>query len=249
MPASLSVCIVQPPMAATIAENLPRLCAALVEAAADGADLVLFPECATTGFHRGLPGQCKPRMLTEAVQTLQRLCDQHAVAAVVGSPWPHDGGILNAAVVLRPGQIPLIAPKVGLTDSERRFFSVGPRASSWRLGGFRLATVLCREVADVDVLATHYAGQVDALLWPGYIAWSGGALDAGALARRLAVPILQCNWPESLNAPGAHVMGRSRLIGADGEVVATGPDGVGRAMWVLREVSVSALTDSRVQQA
>lgn len=238
---SLSVCIVQLPMAATVAENLPRIIEAITDAASEGADLVVFPECATTGFHRGLRSQCAGHILTDAVSTLRRLCEQHCIATVVGSPWRHGGGVLNAAIVLRPGCVPIVAPKVGLTDSERRFFSPAPRAPAWRLRGWRLATVLCREVADIGPLEAAYAGQVDALLWPGYIAWEGGELDnmASMLARRLGVPILQCNWPESLNAPGEHRMGQSQRIGADGRILAAGPAGVGRVTWTLRRDSLS----------
>lgn len=236
----LPLAVVQPVMKATIAENLPGLLAEIIAAAREGARLVLLPECATTGFHRGLPGQCRGHSLTDAAGVLRRASDQLGVAVVVGSPWPHDGGILNAAVVLRPGCVPLVAPKVGLTDSERQFFTVAPRGEPWTFGGWRLATVLCREVEDLEALAEAYAGRVDALLWPGYVAWDGEGPDGGGLevaasrlAARLGVPILQCNWPDALNVPGQHLMGRSQWIGADGQLRAEGPSGAGRVLWRL----------------
>ncbi len=241
MPPPLTVAIIQPRMRATVAENLPGIVAEVTEAAAAGAGLIVLPECATTGFHRGLPDQCVGHALTDAAAVLRRLCDQLGVAAVVGSPWRHDGGVLNAALVLRPGCVPLVAPKEGLTDSERRFFTPAPRAAPWTFRGWRLATALCREVADIDALLAAYAGRIDALIWPGYIAWDSGELDddAARLARSLRVEVVQCNWPESLNAPGAHRMGRSRWIGSDGRIRAEGPPGVGRVCWTLGEDSLS----------
>jgi omega-amidase len=231
----LPVCIVQPTMRATIADNLPRLAEAIVGAAEQGAALVVFPECATTGFHRDIQRAAHRPALLDAVQTLQRLCDQHGIAAVVGSAWPHEHGMLNAALVLRPGQAMCIAPKVGLTQSERRFFSPAPRALPWMLGGWRLASVLCREVEDIDAVVDAYLGRVDALIWPGYMAWTDddGPGAVGELAKRLGVPILQCNWPGSLNAPGQHSMGRSHWISAGGDIVELAPDGPGRVFWTL----------------
>ena len=231
----LSVAITQPAMRASIAENLPRLCDWVSTAAASGSSLVVFPECATTGLHRHLAAACQPLAIIEAMQTLDRLCQQHRIGVVVGSPWRHDGVMLNAAIVLRPGCPPLIAPKVGLTPSELRFFSPGLRTPPWRLGPWRLATILCREVEDIDALVAAYAGRVDALIWPGYMAWSGDndTDDSVALALRLGVPVLQCNWPGSLNAPGQHRMGESRFTLADGTTAAVGPSGVGQVCWQL----------------
>ena len=125
--------------------------------------------------------------------------------------------------------------QVGLTPSELRFFSPGLRTPPWRLGPWRLATILCREVEDIDALVAAYAGRVDALIWPGYMAWSGDndTDDSVALALRLGVPVLQCNWPGSLNAPGQHRMGESRFTLADGTTAAVGPSGVGQVCWQL----------------
>ncbi|MFT5684319.1 MAG: putative amidohydrolase [Myxococcota bacterium] len=81
---------------------LPVAVAEITATARDGAALVLLPECATTGFHRGLPAQCSSRGLTDAASVLRRVSDQLGVAVVVGSPWPHDGGFLNAVLVIRP---------------------------------------------------------------------------------------------------------------------------------------------------
>lgn len=218
--------------------NHAELRAGISAAAAAGASLVVFPECATTGFHRRLREVYDATAVGAIIDDLQARCEASGVAAVVGTPWPGpDGSVYNAALVLRPGMPRLVAPKVGLTPSEQRFFTPGRRAPVWEWDGWRLATLLCREVEDLDALQAAYAGKVDLLLWPGYIAWQdGGTYRAAAsrLAATVGAHVAQCCWPGALNDPDQRGMGGSLLIDPRGVVRATAPsDRPARACWSL----------------
>ena len=124
----LRIAVSQLQMSDTIEENHRSIRAALEEAVIRGASLVLFPECAITGFHRGLAQLYSPPALQTVVADLQQRVDEHGCAVVVGSPWPgQDEQRLNAALIIRPGVSMVVAPKVGLTASEAQFFSAGER--------------------------------------------------------------------------------------------------------------------------
>src|SRR6185437_778472 len=55
-PAKLQVAAVQMKFRSTIHENVQRIVEAIHSAARDGADVILFPECAITGYHRKFKG-------------------------------------------------------------------------------------------------------------------------------------------------------------------------------------------------
>ena len=66
-PKRLRVAAVQMIFADSIAGNLEKIERAVIKAAADGADAVLFPECATTGYACDF-GALKPAALRQALR-------------------------------------------------------------------------------------------------------------------------------------------------------------------------------------
>jgi len=226
----IAVAVAQLPMADTLAANLASARIAVAQAAGLGADLVVLPECATTGFHRGLRELCEPGALDDAVLTLQSDVNQHGVVAVVGTPLFDGPLVRNAAITLRPGRAPVVAHKVGLTASEAGFFTPGERGAPWVVGDWRFGVILCREILDKADVLRDFQGAIDVLLWPGYISWDqpGGAGEdylavAKELARTLGVHLLQCNWPHAINDPSLRGMGGSVWLDPAGVLIRRAP--------------------------
>ncbi len=223
----MKIIAVQLPMAPTVADNLASILRSVDHAVEDlGADVVLFPECALTGFHKDLPDQCTPEILGDALGELQAMADELDAMLLVGTPWPlPDGRMLNALAVLRPIEDLLVAPKIGLSESELQFFTAGTERTTWTWLGARFASVICREM--LDPIDPAQLGDVDVVFWPGYIAWDAGDDDymgaVSRVARALKAVVVQANWPDSLNAPETRGMGGSVVVGPDGELVFTGP--------------------------
>lgn len=215
-------------MADSIQENLSRMRTILLEETEPGA-LVLFPECALTGFHRGLKEITVKEPIQEARASLQELCDQRDQSLVVGCPVLNEENeeIWNAALVFKPREEAQVAAKVGLTESERGFFTAGVERPvfSWR--GKRFSILFCREILDDLSPGLGLQEDLDFLLWPGYIAWSDDPENyreaAQELAKRHGCPIYQCNWPNSINNPQQRGMGGSLVISADGRFLLQGP--------------------------
>ena len=85
MTPKLNVAAVQMKFAPTIAGNLAKIEAALCTAARRGADAVLFPECATTGYACDFTA-LEPAKLAAALAQIGALAADLHVNVLVGSP-------------------------------------------------------------------------------------------------------------------------------------------------------------------
>ena len=96
--------------------NFSTICATAERAAEAGAELLLFPECALTGYPpRDIPSSAAvnfPR-LAEMHAALHKLSDARNLALIVGSMVPAENGVRNAVMIFRPGEEPLIYAKIG----------------------------------------------------------------------------------------------------------------------------------------
>ena len=228
----MKVAIAQMPMGWTAEENTRTILDHLAEARRLGADVAVFPECATTGFHRQVPGRTTAGVVRRAVAQIQDRCRALGLPAVVGTPWfpaEEEPPVWNAAAVIGAGgELLSVCPKVGLTQSEHGWFHPGTERPAFTLGSVRCAVLLCREVRDAEAARASLAG-VRVVFWPGAIAWNDTALAhpesvvtreiAVACARRLDVHLVQCNWPGSLNDPAKRGMGGSLVVSPAGEIV------------------------------
>ena len=126
----LRVAVVSPELrVADVAFNVDRIGAALGEAAAQGARLVVFPELCLSGYSCG-DLFYQQLLLDEVRDAVQALASQTAalgVAAVVGAPLQIDGRLFNVALVLSGGRLCGIVPKTYLPNTnefyEERWFS------------------------------------------------------------------------------------------------------------------------------
>jgi omega-amidase len=225
----LRVAIAQLPMAWTVDGNVAAIADHLALAREADGDLALFPEMAVTGFHRSVPEGLTPAVVHGALERIRAECARHAIPAVVGTPFFAPGAArpLNAvAVIGGDGRLLAVRSKIGLTRSERTFFAPGGDRSPFSLGTFPAGVMLCREVRDVDELRAGLSG-IPLLLWPGAICWDRGGGEpenrvtvdhARECAREMGAWVVQCNWAQTLNDPGARGMGGSLVVSPAGEV-------------------------------
>lgn len=222
----------------TLAGNLAELVAALEAAAAAGAEGCVCTELALTGFHRRLPELLDAQALADAEAQLCATCARLGIAAAIGMPTLGPGGeVFNSHVYIDAvGRELVRVHKRGLTPSEASFFAPGGARGWTALGGLLATSVLCREMLDVEHLLPELAGaptdRPRVVFWPSYVAESEAEQQAlcqayvqgaEALARGLGAWVLQSNWPEGLNCPGAPGFGASVVIAPDGRRVATLP--------------------------
>lgn len=240
----LRLAVAQPSMHWRGDDNTAVIVRLLAEAAADGAQLCVFPELALTGFHRQIAREAQPATVAAWLAQVQAACARHAVAAVLGTPtFTDDGRILNSLVFIdEQGRRVGVVEKRGLTDPEATFFARGANRPVLTLLGRRCTGVICREVEDLDEVCAGLEGHAPELVfWPGLMGPEKGSehiepprhvQQAQQLARRLGTYVVQSNWPNSLNYPEESAKsGRSAVISPDGELMFRLPQaapGVGR---------------------
>jgi len=246
-PASLlRIAIAQPAMYWTTAENTRCIVASLAVAMQQGASLCLFPELALTGFHRGIREQAEPELVASALQHVRAACREQRVACALGTPtFAADGTVLNSYVLIdHQGEVVNATAKDGLTPAEATFFARGTTRPVVLFQGRTCATVICREVEDLDAIVAQLAGRgVDLVFWPGLVSPVEGAADplafgteVAALARQLGACVVQSNWPNALNKPDASQLGASRVVDASGSVCLQLPyDEAGVGVFTLGE--------------
>jgi predicted amidohydrolase len=143
-----------------VAQNAERIAAMIVEARdVHGADLVLFPELAISGY----PPEdllMRPSFLAQCEAAVGRVAaDVKGIVAVVG--WPQAAGavVYNAASVLRDGAIEATYRKRELPNynvfDERRYFDIDPDGGScvFLVQGVPVGLVICEDLWFPEPLA------------------------------------------------------------------------------------------------
>jgi NAD+ synthase (glutamine-hydrolysing) len=140
--------------------NRGRILASLAEAREAGADLVVFPELAVTGY----PPEdllLRPGFIRAAQQTLEEVARAATdVVAFVGTPW-FDRDLANACAVCADGRVQAIyrkqfLPNYGVFD-EHRYFLEGRELTLVRIGDVLVGPTICEDVWQPGPPATDLA--------------------------------------------------------------------------------------------
>ena len=143
-----------------IGGNAERIRAGLRSAREAGAQLVLFPELALTGY----PPEdllLREHFLADAGSALRELATEtRGVVALVGFPERAED-VYNAAAVLADGAVHAIYRKVHLPNygvfDEHRYFQSGPGGAVLPLGEDRIGLTVCEDIWEPGPPATDEA--------------------------------------------------------------------------------------------
>ncbi|HEX2111272.1 MAG TPA: NAD+ synthase [Gaiellaceae bacterium] len=210
--------------------NRERILAGLGEARAAGADLVLFPELAVTGY----PPEdllLRPDFLRAAEATLREIAGAaDGIAALVG--FPHlDRDLFNAAALVADGEIKAVyhkrfLPNYGVFD-EDRYFQPGRECLLLRLGETLVGPTICEDIWQPGPPATELAlagAHVIANLSASPFHLGKGSQREQMLAQRARDNVC---WVALVNAVGAQdelvFDGHSVVLDQDGDVVVRAP--------------------------
>ena len=141
----LRVAAVQMRFAPTIAGNLASIDRLVARAAAGGADAVLLPECATTGYAYDFPS-LTPAQVRAALATVAATAARLRVNVLVGSPVFRGRQLCNALVVFdRRGAAVSCYAKCHLTELDRRCFVPGDAVALFEIDGVPATAIICHE--------------------------------------------------------------------------------------------------------
>jgi NAD+ synthase (glutamine-hydrolysing) len=140
--------------------NRERILAALADARAENADIVLFPELAVTGY----PPEdllLRPAFVRAAEDSLHALAaETKGLTALVGTPW-FDRDLFNACAVCSDGEVKALyrkrfLPNYGVFD-EDRYFASGRDLILLRHGEILVGPTICEDIWQPGPPATDLA--------------------------------------------------------------------------------------------
>jgi len=178
------------PTVGDIPGNAEKARRARASAAADGAELVIFPEL----FIAGYPPEdlvLKPAFQAAcraAVETLARETADGGPAILIGTPWLEAGKLYNAVVLAEAGRITALRFKVDLPNygvfDEKRVFVPGPMPGPVNFRGVRLGVPICEDIWGPEPVEciTETGGEI--LLVP-----NGSPYRRGVVDQRLSVAV------------------------------------------------------------
>ena len=156
------------PTVGDLAGNCALIRAKRAEAAAAGADLVVFSELVVTGY----PPEdliLKPMFQAAAEAAVAELAAETGdggPAILLGAPWREDGKLYNAALLLDGGEVAArrykyALPNYGVFD-EVRVFAQGPLPGPIAFRGIRLGVMICEDlwVDDVPECLTESGAEI-----------------------------------------------------------------------------------------
>ncbi|PZQ16897.1 MAG: NAD+ synthase [Ancylobacter novellus] len=160
------------PTVGDVSGNLALARRMRAEAAAQGAELILFPEL----FLAGYPPE--DLVVKPAFQNAcRRACDELALdtadggpEVLVGLPWSEGGKLTNAVAHLASGRIETVRHKVDLPNygvfDEKRVFDAGPLPGPVIVRGVRIGVPICEDVWTDEVVECLAETGAELLLVP-----------------------------------------------------------------------------------
>jgi NAD+ synthase (glutamine-hydrolysing) len=210
--------------------NRARILDRLAEARDAGAELVLFPELAVTGY----PPEdllLRPGFLHAAAESLEQIAaETKGIAALVGTPHL-DRDLFNACAVCSDGEVKTIyhkqfLPNYGVFD-EDRYFQAGRELVLLRCGETLIGPTICEDIwqpgppaTDLALAGAHIVANISA---------SPFHLGKGAEREDMLATRARDNscWIAFVNAVGAQdeliFDGHSLVLDEEGEILARGP--------------------------
>src|ERR687893_1696210 len=210
--------------------NCARIADGLREARSAGADLVLFPELAVTGY----PPEdllFRPGFLREARRAVERIATEATgIAALVGVPWL-DRDLSNGCAICADGEVKAVYPKRFLPNygvfDEVRYFQPGREMFLLRIGEALIGPTVCEDIwqpgppaTDLALAGAHVIANISAS--PFHV---GKGLEREEMLTTRARD--NACWIAFVNAVGGQdelvFDGHSLVLDEDGQVVARAP--------------------------
>ena len=129
----------------TLPENVELIRRLIAQAAREGSDVVLFPECALTGYNRDFHQLARGEIESglNAVAEAARIARCHVL---IGSPTFARGRRFNSLLAFdRQGREKFRYYKIHLTPRDAEFFTPGNCVAWFRLDGVSCTAILCHE--------------------------------------------------------------------------------------------------------
>lgn len=218
----LSVASVQMRSSGDLNDNVDRMTGFIKKCAAEGARVVVFPECALSGYFEHVILKLTADQINNALEQVRKACKEASVYAIVGMPYRDGKKLYNSAAVISPeGSIIERFHKIQLAE---KWPDEGDHLSVFMIDGHPCSIIICHderypELVRLPVLAgakvIFYISHESVVLQESKIGPYRAQIQARAVENN--VYIVQSNAPANPDATGSH--GQSRIIAPDGNIL------------------------------
>lgn len=219
---SLKVAAVQLRSSRDLADNLSRITNSIHDCARQGARVVVFPECALTGYFEDVVTNLSAARISGAVEQVAEACRQAGVYGIVGTAWREGEKLFNSALIIAPtGKVIERYHKIQLAE---RWPQPGDHLSVFKVDGVPCSVIICHDERYPELVRLPVLAGAKVIF---YISHESGLREEHKLnpyraqiqARAVEnnVYVVQANAPANRDASGSH--GQSRIIAPDGNII------------------------------
>ena len=152
------------PVTGNIEENLSRILGAVEEAARCGTDLLIFPECAVTGYpplEIPSPNVFNEALKEEAHRQIREAAVRNGMHLLAGTIVRRNASFYNAAMLFAPDGSVTKYDKRALWGWDRDHFAPGSRDGIVRIGSLKVGIRICFEVRFPEYFRELYRAKTD----------------------------------------------------------------------------------------
>jgi predicted amidohydrolase len=174
----LTIAVAQMKFRAGIADNVAWITEVIDSSAKAGANVILFPECAVTGYNCDF-AKSSAWEIERALATIGSAARAAKCSVLVGSPTFSSGERHNSLVVFdRLGRRAFCYSKIHLTARDKRFFAPGNKLAFFRLAGVSCTAMICHERRYPELVRLPVMAGAQIVFHPN------AGLDTLAISRR-----------------------------------------------------------------
>ena len=218
----LKVAAVQMRSTRNLTDNLAHITKSIHECARSGTRVVVFPECALTGYFEDTATSVTSEQLAQAEKQISDTCREAGIYAIVGSAWREDGKLLNSALIFSPaGKMIERYHKIQLAE---RWPQPGDHLSVFKIDHVPCSVIICHDERYPELVRLPVLAGAKVIF---YISHESGLREEHKLnpyraqiqARAVenTVFVVQANAPANKDTSGSH--GQSRIIAPDGNIL------------------------------
>lgn len=221
-PGTLRVAAVQFRSSRDLDRNVAGITARIRRLAEQGVRLVVFPECALTGYFEDVATSTTAERLADAERRVADACRGAGIYAIIGSRYRDGEKIYNSATVIDPsGKVVERYHKIQLAEP---WPTPGDHLSVFRVDGVPCSIIICHderypELVRLPVLAgarvVFYLSHESGIRQESKLGPYRAQIRARAVEN--TVYVVQANAPANDDLSGSH--GQSRVIAPDGNIV------------------------------
>lgn len=219
---SLKVATVQMRSSRILSDNLSRITNSIHDCARLGVRVVVFPECALTGYFEDVVTNLSAAQINGAAEQVAEACREAGVYGVIGTAWLEGEKLFNSALIIAPtGKVIERYHKIQLAE---RWPSPGDHLSVFKVDDVPCSVIICHDERYPELVRLPMLAGAKVIF---YISHESGLRDEHKLnpyraqiqARAVEnnVYVVQANAPANRDASGSH--GQSRIIAPDGNII------------------------------